>query len=925
MARSVLASILVLLAGGPACSHDRRPAIGGISGAVVLTGAAPLAGIVVSLSGAAPAVTATDSSGSYAFGALPPGDYVVVASVPSTAESTRQVAVHVDAGGSVRVDLVFTPVGTIQGTVTVAGQPPGAAGVVVWLEGSTLAAVTDAAGAWSIPAVPAGAYTVAAVLAGQLTARAAMQQVGHGTITTAPDLDLIPSEPGRPDTGRLSGLASTLGLGRRPGITVSVDGTALQNVTDDSGAWTIDGVASGRRSLTLTDGVRTEHVPDVLSLPGGQGYLLDGALYPIGEIELQGGQRIAGDVHGERRLTSDGWVLVRDGTDLLSVPAEGGPIRVLARDVARFQLPPTTAPGTPVWVAVHASTQELSAVLAAGGPAVPITRAWWHAFDPTGGVLVAGALDGTLWYAALGRGDVRPVGRAWGQWGDLGPAHFQFSDPSTRELGVVEYDTGDVSWLATGTTLGSLLPGGTRVLARGEGLYGSVLVGPPSGPLAVVAPASATLLVMGSTHSPDGRWIVVETFDIGASPARTGLLLASTESGAVIATWPGSLPQAWSSDSSHFLWSTTGSGSFMLGSSVDGSSIALPASRASPPMFSPDGALVACSDGTRVRILATATGAIVAELPPEAGAVEPLAFSPDGAFLLVEGTSLVSVPTDGTGPVTLTTTYLGRTAQVTTDGQRVVFMSADGLSSAPLSGAPVTPLLGPGQAWGGAALLAPTNTVLVTSSSGLWFIPIDGGPPQPLGAVPPFDPGVQTSPDGHAIAHLDQDGVLRSAFLPGGVAAVAATGVQSYALYDGGVAATDATGAFWVGPPGGEATLVSSAVLGWGQAPGGRVVFTDGDLNLRAASLATGETWLLASGLEEPFWAGGMLRGELALFAAGGVLQSRPLSGGLATPHVRLEPGGTFEWLDDHHAIAARTAAPPPYRFQNGLYLLAIP
>ncbi|MBI5066621.1 MAG: hypothetical protein HZB56_00155 [Deltaproteobacteria bacterium] len=893
---------------------------------MILTGSTPEAGIEVSISGPVAALTTTGPAGTYSFPDLPPGDYTVASSVRSTAETTRQVAVHLDSGTTQSVDLVFTPLGTIQGLVTVAGQSPGAAGIVVWLVGTDRATVADADGVWSIPAVPAGSYPVSAVLSGHLTARSAAQRVGHDTVTTAATLDLVPSAPGTPGTGRLSGLASVLGLGRRPGIAVSVDGTLLQTVTDDAGAWSIDGVADGRWSLTITDGVHTEYVPGVVSLPGGQGYLLDGVLYPIGEIELQRGQRIAGSADGHRQLTADGRVLVHDGTNLLSVPANGGPVRHLAADVARFELPAPAVPGGPVWAVVYSTGQELSAVPAAGGTAVLIAKAArWHAFDPTGTVVLAGDGDGKLWYAALERREVRQVGRAWSQWSSLGPSHFQFSDPVTTDLNVVEYATGDVSWLATDTTLGSLLPGGTRVLARGPGLYGSVLVGPVGGPLTAVVQASDSLLVMSVTHSPDGRWVVAHTFDLSVSPAQWSLLQASAENGAVIATLPGATLEAWSPDSSHFLWRSSGSGSgFMLTASADGSSLALPASSLAP-MFSADGSLVACSDGTQVKILATATGAVVASLPPEGGAAEPLAFSPDSAFLLVAGSSLVSLPTNGNAPVTLTTSYIARSAQVTSDGRRVLYLSGDGLASAPLSGASVTRLLGPGLMWGAGRLLPPTNTVLFSSPSGLSFVPIDGGVPQDLGPVPPYDSGVRLSPDGHAIAHLGGDGALRSATLPGGTAAVAATGVQNYSLHDGWLALTDATGAFWVCPPGGQAALVSGAVLGWGEGPAGLIIFTDGDLDLRAAVPATGETWLVASGLDMPFWAAGMLRGDQALYLAGGVLQSAAVSGGAAVARVRLEVGGTFEWLDDRHAVAARVGAQPPYRFQNGLYLLTVP
>lgn len=907
--------------------------LGTISGNVFMMGMPPRAGLPVDLRWApdGPVVASTTTSvlGEYTFGRLRLADYLVSATVPSTAEGSQTVTVRVPFGYSKVPDIVFTPVGAIGGAVTLAGRAPGAAGAVVWIDGTNRATVTDGAGNYVLQGVPPGSYSVRASHVGYQTATATGLAVAYATTTTAPGFDLSPTTLGTIATGRLSGYASVVGLGRGAGITVSVDGTALSTVTGADGSWTIDGVADGLWTLTLSDGLGVEHVPGVISLPGSQGFLFDEVLYPIGEIELQHAPRVS-KTWGTRQLTNDRHLLVLDGTDLLSAPIDGGPVVRIASDVFRFVLPVSVKPGVQSWVAVVSTSGMVSAVPAAGGATVPIAVSRLLEFDSTGGVLLTLGADGRLWYAALDRAEVRPVATGWRTGGGLGAEYFPFLDPSTNTFGTVEWATGNVAMLASDIVGFNMLPGGSRLLVKKRGLsfglYGDVLIGPPTGPLTLVAPTTSKILNMSETWSPDGRWVVVSTIDL--TTVKSSLVLASAVDGVVVRTEVGASFSAWSPDSSHFVWvgsSSAGGGGYYLAATADGTSRVLNTQYPETFLFSPTGKYLAFLDGVQVRVIETATSTEIASSPSMTRSSKPIVFSPDSAYVVVAGTSLHSLSTTGGAPALLTSSYIDGSAQFSSDGRWVLFGSNEGLSSAPISGTPVRLLTPPGLTWGGKLIVAPTNAVVFQSFPDFWFVPIEGGVLQSLGPTAPFGSWPSISPDGRTIAYLEPDGTLVSATLPGGTLITVATGVQGFQMFEGGLVIRDNTGGFSVASPTGQARLVSDSVGAYAQAPGGRVVFTDGSRRLVAADIGTGLTTLLAGGLDDPFWIGRTLRGNRTLFSAGHVVRSIPVSGGPLTSHVRMETGGSFEWIDDQHAVVARTNAPRPYRFQNGLYLVTVP
>lgn len=900
-----------------------------VQGRVVLTQTPPRAGLSVLLrnspGGGLAGFTLTGSDGTYAFGPLLTfGDYTVTTSAPSTAESTVTAPVRIDFGLSVAPDLVLTALGGVEGRVTVGGL--GAEGAAVWAQGTNRAALTDGAGAYGLERLPAGAHTLSASRTGADTAAASVE-VAYAATTTA-HFALQPTT-GEPATGQLSGWASLVGRGRQGGITVAVDATALSTVTAADGSWTLTGVPDGVWSLTVSDGVRTEHVPAVLALPGSTGFLLDGDLFPIGEIELQRARRITGNTRARSRATHDGYLLVQDGTDLLSAPLAGGPVVSIASDVQYFEVAPAPT-GQHGWVAVYLNDGSVAAVRASGGPALTLPDTWLVAFDPTGEVLLGRGRDDRLWYAALERGDVRAVATGWSRVASPWPAYFQFTDPRTGEEGTVEYATGNVAmWGAFRLCDQQPAAGGGVVVKEGGAspCYGRVLVGAPGAPLVEVAPASAQLLNMRHSVSPDGRYVAVDTVDQAAGLTRA-LTVAATADGAVIQSEARASFAIWSPDSSHYLWTPDlGISPVHLASSADGTSRTLDGS-SRDALFSPDGTSLAFTGPAAVQVVAAADGALLGTVPTGAGWGAPLAFSPDGQHLVVDGSALQSLSlADGAVTFVASLTpgpYYGPT--VSADGRFVLFGASDGISAVPTDGGARALLVPAGTSVGVGPFLAPTDAVLFSSSAGYQVIPAEGGVTRDLGTPGPSPFSAPSlAPDGLSVAHLDGAGVLRAMALPAGAPAVVASGVDAYYRREGGLVVEHADGALSVAPPSGTATRVGTGVSAWTDAPGGWVLFQDDANRVFNAVISSGATSLLASDA-----ALGVVRSDRFTLASSGVLHTAPVAGGTLTPHVRAEPalwipGDIWSWFDDRHAVYVRTNAPRPYRFQNGVYLLTIP
>ncbi len=231
------------------------------------------------------AVAALD--GTYSFGNLPSGSYVLSASVPSTIEGT--VSESVDVSGTTKAtDLVLAPAGSITGIITVSGVPAG--GARVSLDDTTLVAATDDNGRFLLSHVGVGAVRLRAekvdVAGGRLLRNLTIDydhttdigalditpgvsanfnhppafaadsitltpfQAAVGTQMTPLPIDLAANEAGRYDTITLHATAADA-----DGDTVSyfwsVDAGTLDHTDTDTVHWSVDSATANQATLAV--------------------------------------------------------------------------------------------------------------------------------------------------------------------------------------------------------------------------------------------------------------------------------------------------------------------------------------------------------------------------------------------------------------------------------------------------------------------------------------------------------------------------------------------------------------------------------------------------------------------------------------------------------------------------------------------------
>lgn len=211
---------LALLAG---CTSGGVSGDGSITGSVKLGGDPAPAGASVVLAGWTSGAGQLDGSGQYSFSKLHDGDYAVMVEVPSTVEQRQMTRVTVAKGAAAKApDLVFTGVGSISGSVQVAGGGS-AAGIPVSADGAGTA-LTDGSGHFSIKQVSVGAHTVTASIPGQSSASAQVtvaynQDASAGTLTVGSA------------AGSLAGTVSIAGATDASGISVQLVGPRSGLVT----------------------------------------------------------------------------------------------------------------------------------------------------------------------------------------------------------------------------------------------------------------------------------------------------------------------------------------------------------------------------------------------------------------------------------------------------------------------------------------------------------------------------------------------------------------------------------------------------------------------------------------------------------------------------------------------------------------------
>jgi hypothetical protein len=136
-----------------------------ISGTVTL-GSSPLAGVTITLSGAAKGSTTTGSDGSYSFANLQKGSYSVTPSKTGYTFSPPNSTVTLNKNVSgLKFTATVLPTYSISGTVTAGGAP--VAGVTVTLSGAATGTLTTGTnGTFSFGGLLKGSYTLTPSKAG---------------------------------------------------------------------------------------------------------------------------------------------------------------------------------------------------------------------------------------------------------------------------------------------------------------------------------------------------------------------------------------------------------------------------------------------------------------------------------------------------------------------------------------------------------------------------------------------------------------------------------------------------------------------------------------------------------------------------------------------------------------------------------------
>ncbi|WP_375758503.1 carboxypeptidase regulatory-like domain-containing protein [Corallococcus exercitus] len=147
----------LLLAVLSACGADDD--MGQVRGHVTTEAGDALAGAQVRVDGTG-AVATSNSLGEFTLSNLPRGGHTLVASHADYVDSSQRVEVKAGAAAEVSLKLVLA-VGRVTGTVRMEDNSS-PAGVLVSVPGTDVSAVTDAQGAFTLPAVLPGARTVVA-------------------------------------------------------------------------------------------------------------------------------------------------------------------------------------------------------------------------------------------------------------------------------------------------------------------------------------------------------------------------------------------------------------------------------------------------------------------------------------------------------------------------------------------------------------------------------------------------------------------------------------------------------------------------------------------------------------------------------------------------------------------------------------------
>lgn len=277
---SVLVGLVILLTAiacqNPSSSAETVSSMGSISGKAVYLDQSDNSGIIVSaesvnsagqtaavsaalagnatsqrepLSRAIVAQATTDASGNYTLKNLAAGSYTLYASSNNSLEKAVYTGVTVTAGKSVSAsDLTLTATGSISGSAKLGTATTGNLGIVVYIAGTSYAAMVADDGSYTISGVPVGtSYSLVASYPGYSASAPQTVAVSAGATTTAMAISLS-------TTISLDKTSATITIGGGSLALVATVGSPTANVSWSSDKPTIASVTSTGIVTPLTVG-----------------------------------------------------------------------------------------------------------------------------------------------------------------------------------------------------------------------------------------------------------------------------------------------------------------------------------------------------------------------------------------------------------------------------------------------------------------------------------------------------------------------------------------------------------------------------------------------------------------------------------------------------------------------------------------------
>ncbi|MBU6436171.1 MAG: carboxypeptidase regulatory-like domain-containing protein, partial [Betaproteobacteria bacterium] len=265
---------------------------GSVSGSTV-------AGVTVTLSGAASGTSTTDASGNYAFTGLANGSYTVTPSASGTTFAPPSASITVNGANQTGVNFVASAVPV---TYSIGGKLSGAttAGVTITLSGAKSATTTtDSTGSYVFSGLANGSYVVTPSRVGFTFTPANASVTIANANSTAVNFSSAAAS-GLSISGSISGPYVS-------GISVALSGAATQSaLTDSAGNFSFAGLAAGTYTVTPTLSGYTFGQPASVTLATTNATVTFTATPSVPSVSVSGTVSYAGAKTGRVYVTARG-------------------------------------------------------------------------------------------------------------------------------------------------------------------------------------------------------------------------------------------------------------------------------------------------------------------------------------------------------------------------------------------------------------------------------------------------------------------------------------------------------------------------------------------------------------------------------------------------------------------------------------------